>query len=106
MDGLLVFWEDGRQVISSYDSDNNCDGKGLIAYIERGQQSNAGAAKEARKAEAAAIRKQRAEDIKVLGPLYGELAQLIRANLAAAGKAKPPVALKRSNRRRRRLKDD
>jgi hypothetical protein len=109
MDGLMVFFENGQEIISSYDSSNNCDGAGLMAHIERCGQSDTDAKRIERAEAARAVRKQRAEDIQVLGPLYGELATLLRKRraTAAATRRQPimPAALRRTARKRRRFKD-
>jgi hypothetical protein len=106
MDGLLVFFENGQEIISSYDSDNNCDGPGLMAHIERCRESDTGTRKAERSATKAAQRRIEAADKAALGETFGALATLIRKNMAAAKQpATKPVALKR-HRRRRRIKGD
>ena len=102
MDGLMVFFEAGREIISSYDSDNNCSGAGLIAHIERCRQSDA-TAKQTERAEAKAeLRRQEAADKAALGDVFGALATLIRQRRAEASRpAKQPAVLKRHKRRRR-----
>jgi hypothetical protein len=106
MGDLLVFRdEDGREIISSYDSSNNCSGAGLMAHIEARGRSNGDAKKAARDEAKAEQRRIHAEDIKVLGPLFGQLAQVIRCRQANA-KKNPTATLKRDKRRRRRFFKD
>lgn len=106
MDGLLVFWEDRREVISSYGSDDNCDGRGLIAHIDSCRQSDATAKQTERATAKAELKRQEAADKAVLGDVFGALATLIRQRRADASRAaRKPAALKR-HKRRRRLKAD
>jgi hypothetical protein len=106
MGDLMIFWEDGRQIISSYDSSNNCDGPGLCAYIEALDRSSSYGKKTARDEAKAEQRRIHAEDLKVLGPLFGQLAQVIRLSRQADAKKNPAATLKRDKRRRRRLFKD
>lgn len=106
MDGLLVFWEDGREIISSYGSDDNCDGRGLMAHIERCRQSDA-SAKQTERAQAKTEAKRiETADKAALGDLFGALATLIRKSVASAKRTPTRPKAKRDKRRRRRLKAD
>jgi hypothetical protein len=96
-------YEDGWLVVHNSGSGQLCNPGGLSAWIEARDQNSAEAKRAERTEAAKAARRQRAEDIKVLGPLYGELATLIRKNMAAAKRpARKTAALKRQDRRRRR----
>lgn len=106
-DGVGYHYEDGFCVIHNPGSGQLCNPGGLSGWIEARERDSASHRKEQRAETAKAIRTQRAEDIRVLGPLYGELATLIRQNMAAAKKAAgKSVTPKRNKRRRRNIKDN
>mgnify|MGYP007130734115 CR=1 FL=1 len=106
-DGVGFHYENGFCVIHNPGSGQLCNPGGLSAWIEARERDSASHRKEQRAEDAKAIRTQRAEDIRVLGPLYGELATLIRKNMAAAKKAVgKSVVPKRNKRRRRNIKDN
>jgi hypothetical protein len=103
VNGMLSFWEDGREILSSFDSGSNCDGAGLMAHTERCRQADTSAKQTERTAAKAELRRTEAVDKAALGEVFGALASLIRKNMAAAKRR--PAAPKRTQRRRRRLKD-
>lgn len=106
-DGAGFHYEDGFCVIHNPGSGQLCDPGGLSAWIEARDQSSASHRKKARAEAAKAARKQKAEDYRVLGPLYGDLATLIRKKMATAKQSAGTSAVpKRTTRRRRYVKAD
>lgn len=105
-DGFGYHYEDGVLVMHNPGSGNLCDPGGLTGWLESIEKNKAEQRKVERAELTKAARKQKADDFAKLGPLYGELAQLIRENMAEAKRpARKPAVLKR-HKRRRPLKAD
>jgi hypothetical protein len=79
----------------------------MTAWMESRDQHSAKSKQTERAAATKATQKVKAEDLKALGPLFAELAAVIRKNVAKTERSKSliPAALKR-HKRRRRLKAD
>lgn len=107
-DWIDFHYEDGFCVMHNPGSGQLCNPGGLSGYIEALERNSDSAKHAARAARAQAARDQKAEDIRVLGPLYAELAAVIRRNVAAAKKAAAAATPKKRviRRRRRNIKDD
>lgn len=99
-DGVGFHYEDGFCVIHNPGSGQLCNPGGLSAWIEARDQSSASVRRKERAEAAKAARTQKAEDYRVLGPLFGELATVIRKNMAAKQLVEKPAAPKRTKRRR------
>jgi hypothetical protein len=106
MDGLMVFREaDGREIISAYASDDNCNGHLFMTWLEARDRSSSGSKKTARDEAKAEAKRNEAADKAALGEVFGALATVLRSRQADA-KKNPTATLKRDKRRRRRLFKD
>lgn len=105
-DGVGFHYEDGFCVIHNPGSGQLCNPGGLSGWIEARDRNSTSAKKAERSTAMQALRVQRAEDIRVLGPLYAELAGIIRKNMAAAKRSAGKPAAPKRTKRRRHIKAD